>query len=130
MLFRSVVTAGRNLEELSISATVSINSIPTSQSLGAELEELERQLRAHDGQAIVVSPRPYAALAALLPFARGFVFEQASMLCHLSILLREHGVPAVESEALYRQGLAGQRITFSQSARAPAHDINEVRELQ
>ena len=125
-----VVTAGRNMEELSISATVSINSIPTSQSLGAELEALEQQLRAHDGQAIVVSPRPYAALAALLPFARGFVFEQASMLCHLSILLREHGVPAVESEALYRQGLAGQRITFSQSARAPAHDVNEVRELQ
>ncbi|MFI3045417.1 PEP/pyruvate-binding domain-containing protein [Pseudomonas coronafaciens] len=125
-----VVTAGRNMEELSISATVSINSIPTSQSLGAELEALERQLREHEGQAIIVSPRPYAALAALLPFARGFVFEQASMLCHLSILLREHGVPAVESETLYRQGLAGQRITFSQSARAPAHDINEVRELQ
>ncbi|RMR52679.1 Pyruvate phosphate dikinase PEP/pyruvate binding subunit [Pseudomonas syringae pv. actinidiae] len=125
-----VVTAGRQLEELSISATVSINSIPTSSSLGAELEELERQLRAHDGQAIVVSPRPYAALAALLPFARGFVFEQASMLCHLSILLREHGIPAVESEALYQQGLAGQRITFSQSPKALPHAVNEVRELQ
>ncbi|MCH5553890.1 PEP/pyruvate-binding domain-containing protein [Pseudomonas syringae] len=125
-----LVTAGRQLEELSISATVSINSIPSSSSLGAELEELERQLRVHDGQAIVVSPRPYAALAALLPFARGFVFEQASMLCHLSILLREHGIPAVESEALYQQGLAGQRITFSHSPKALPHAVNEVRELQ
>nr|WP_269815984.1 PEP-utilizing enzyme [Pseudomonas viridiflava] len=115
-----VVTAGRQLEQVSISATVSINSIPSSESLGAELQALERQLRAHHGQAIIVSPRPYAALASLLPFARGFVFEQASMLCHLSILLREHGVPAVESESLYRQGLAGRRITFSQSATTSA----------
>lgn len=122
-----VVEAGRQLEELSISATVSINSIPTPQSLGVRFEVLERQLRAHDGQAIVISARPYAALAALLPFARGFVFEQASMLCHLSILLREHGVPAVESEALYRSGLAGRRITFSsQSSSSPPSDARRA----
>ena len=125
-----MVKAGRHLEELSISATVSINAIPSPQSLGKQLEDLEQQLRAHDGQAIVISPRPYAALAALLPFARGFVFEEASMLCHLSILLREHGIPAVESCELYRQGVAGERITFSQSVRVPALKIHDASELQ
>ncbi|KKB61361.1 phosphoenolpyruvate synthase [Robbsia andropogonis] len=113
-----VVGSDRNLEELSISATVSINAIPSAESLGPALERLERQLREHRGQAIVVSPRPYAALAALLPYARGFVFEQASMLCHLSILLREHGIPAVESPELYRLGLSGERVTFSSTAGA------------
>ena len=111
-----VVGTDRHLEEISISATVSINAIPSAESLGTTLQQLERQLQAHHGQAIVVSPRPYAALAALLPHARGFVFEQASLLCHLSILLREHGVPAVESAELYRVGVAGQRITFSGTA--------------
>ena len=72
------------------------------------------EIRAHAGPVIVVSPRPYAALAPLLPYAAGFVFEQASTLCHLAILLREHGVPAIESEALYRQALKfrTQRLTL------------------
>lgn len=113
-----VVGTDRHLEEISISATVSINAIPSAESLGDALEQLDRQLRAHRGQAIVVSPRPYAALAALLPHARGFVFEQASMLCHLSILLREHGIPAVESPELYRLGLGGERVAFSSAARS------------
>lgn len=111
-----VVGVDRHLEEISISATVSLNSIPSAESLGPALERLEQQLRIHRGQAIVISPRPYAALAALLPHARGFVFEQASMLCHLSILLREHGIPAVESPELYRLGLSGHRVAFSSAS--------------
>ncbi|KAG8148789.1 PEP/pyruvate-binding domain-containing protein [Burkholderia catarinensis] len=108
-----VVGTDSHLEDISVSATVSINAIPSAESLGPALARLEANLREHAGQAIIVSPRPYAALAALIPHARGFVFEQASMLCHLSILLREHGVPAVESARLYHLGLSGARVTFA-----------------
>ncbi|AJK49042.1 PEP/pyruvate-binding domain-containing protein [Burkholderia plantarii] len=108
-----VVGTDSHLEDVSVSATVSINAIPSAESLGPALARLEADLREHGGQAIVVSPRPYAALAALIPHARGFVFEQASMLCHLSILLREHGVPAVESARLYHLGLSGARVSFA-----------------
>ncbi|WP_186102579.1 PEP/pyruvate-binding domain-containing protein [Burkholderia gladioli] len=108
-----VIGADSHLEDISVSATVSINAIPSADALGPALSRIEARLREHGGQAIVVSPRPYAALAALIPHARGFVFEQASMLCHLSILLREHGVPAVESSELYHLGLSGARVSFA-----------------
>ncbi|WP_321817251.1 MULTISPECIES: PEP/pyruvate-binding domain-containing protein [unclassified Paraburkholderia] len=108
-----VIGTDSHMEDISVSATVSINAIPSAESLGPALSQLEARLREHGGQAIVVSPRPYAALAALIPHARGFVFEQASMLCHLSILLREHGIPAVESSQLFHLGLSGARVTFA-----------------
>jgi phosphoenolpyruvate-protein kinase (PTS system EI component) len=50
-------------------------------------------------------------LAALIPYVGGFVFEQASMLCHLAILLRESQVPAVASPTLYARGLEVESLT-------------------
>lgn len=44
---------------------------------------------------IVVTPKPRACLALLLGHVSGFVFDEAPLLCHLSIILREAGVPAV-----------------------------------
>lgn len=103
-----VVDASRDIEQLSIAACVSLTDIPSPAALGTPLAQLHARICAHDGPVIVVSPRPYAALAPLVPFAAGFVFEQASTLCHLAILLREHGVPAVESLQLYEQALASR----------------------
>lgn len=46
--------------------------------------------------AVIVVDHPYAVLAALIPFVAGFVFTtRASRLCHLAILLRENGIPAL-----------------------------------
>lgn len=116
-----VVDASRDIEQLSIAACVSLTDIPQPQALGTLIAQLHDRIRAHDGPVIVVSPRPYAALAPLVPFAGGFVFEQASTLCHLAILLREYGVPAIESTPLYQQALAtrSRRITLDSSTLAP-----------
>jgi phosphohistidine swiveling domain-containing protein len=56
---------------------------------------------------IVVTEYPNRTLAPLIPHVAGFVFRRAAMLCHLSILLREHGVPAVvqsHDEAVFKEG--------------------------
>jgi phosphohistidine swiveling domain-containing protein len=117
-----VVDASRDIEQLSIAACVSLTDIPSPTALGALIAQIYDRIRTHEGPVIVVSPRPYAALAPLIPFAAGFVFEQASTLCHLAILLREHGVPAIESLPLYQQALAAknQRLTLDSSALAPS----------
>lgn len=48
---------------------------------------------------IVIAPRPFLALethlAANGPAGVGFIFDQGSLLGHLAIILREHGVPAI-----------------------------------
>ena len=117
-----VVDASRDIEQLSTAACVSLTDIPSPTALGALITRIYERIRAHEGPVIVVSPRLYAALAPLVPFAAGFVFEQASTLCHLAILLREHGVPAIESLPLYQQALAStsQRITLDSSTLAPS----------
>jgi rifampicin phosphotransferase len=110
------VAANRGLHEVSVSARVSIDSIPDAETLGPAIADLVARLKGLKDKPVVASPRPYAALAAVLPYVKGFVFEQASMLCHLSILLREHGVPAVESPELYRTALESSRVAFSAAA--------------
>ena len=44
---------------------------------------------------IVVAEYPKRTLAVLLDDVAGFVFERGSLLCHLAIILRERGIPAV-----------------------------------
>lgn len=43
---------------------------------------------------VFLAERPYSRFVDLLPFARGFIFNEGSMLCHLAILLREKEIPA------------------------------------
>jgi phosphoenolpyruvate-protein kinase (PTS system EI component) len=45
--------------------------------------------------AIVVARLPSSALSLLISDAAGFIFESGGLLCHLAILLREAGKPAV-----------------------------------
>lgn len=112
-----LVDASRDIEQLSIAACVSLTDIPTPQAMGILISNLYEKIRSHDAPVIVVSPRPYAALAPLVPYAAGFVFEQASTLCHLAILLREQGIPAIESLSLYQQALSSnsQRLILDSS---------------
>ena len=44
---------------------------------------------------IIRARLPYAVLSVLIGSVAGFVFDDGSVLSHLSILLREAGVPAV-----------------------------------
>jgi hypothetical protein len=110
-----VVEATRSLEELSIAASVSLTHIPAPDELGPAVQQIFDRIRASDAPSIIVAPRPYAALASLVPYAAGFIFEHASTLCHLAILLREHGVPALGSRELYRHALTQSHVVVDTS---------------
>ncbi len=89
--------ADHMLVALSVAPSMSLTDIPDADSLGDVVSGIVDRLRACKTPPIVVIDRPYAILAALLPYAAGFVFERASSLCHLSILLRERGLPAMQT---------------------------------
>jgi len=93
--------------DVSIGPAVSLNGIADTARMARSLDHLLTRVRQFPAAPIVLVARPYAALAPLLPHVAGFVFEGASMLCHLAILLREHRVPAVASPRLYAR-LAGR----------------------
>ena len=80
--------------------------------MGDELRELASKLRQSKKPPIIVTPRPLAALAPLIPYCSGFVFESGSLLCHLAILLREAGLPAVQSQTLYGHALEASHATL------------------
>ena len=52
------------------------------------------------------SKRPYLFLAPFKDLVAGFIFEDGSNLCHLSLILRESLIPAISLE--------GKRIEFDQ----------------
>ncbi|KPI03548.1 pyruvate phosphate dikinase PEP/pyruvate-binding protein [Actinobacteria bacterium OK074] len=87
------------LSRLSVGPAVSINK-------SQDVSEYEGIARLLDTVAALPEPpvvrvaRPYAVLSVLLDRVAGFVFEQGSALCHLAILLREAGVPAVAASGL------------------------------
>jgi len=115
------VPASAELDETSLAASMSAQALPDAAQMGPLVLELARQIEARHEPIIVIAPRPCAALAALIPWAAGFVFEQASQLCRLSVLLRQYGRPAVASPALYRRGLAGRRVVIDARTN-PAED--------
>ncbi|MEV0174408.1 PEP/pyruvate-binding domain-containing protein [Streptomyces sp. NPDC050803] len=87
------------LSRLSVGPAVSINK---SRDV-SEYEGIARLLdlvAAQPERPVVRVARPYAVLSLLLDRVAGFVFEQGSALCHLAILLREAGVPAVAASGL------------------------------
>ena len=59
--------------------------------------------RQYPEDAIFLVERPYLPLASLLPKAKGFIFREASLLCHLAVLLREMGIPGVSSSELFQR---------------------------
>lgn len=83
-----------NIESLSLAP--SVNSYGVADGFVHQaLSRVLRQLRDHEYRPIIFADRPHAALAAFLDDAAGFVFREGGMLCHLAILLRERGIPAV-----------------------------------
>jgi deoxycytidine triphosphate deaminase len=86
--------ADTELTRLSLGAAVSVSTG------GADgdfqwARNLVQQVAELSSKPVVVARRPYAALAVLIDHVAGFVFEDGSVLCHLGILLREAGLPAV-----------------------------------
>lgn len=84
------------LERLSVGPAVSIDKsldVTAHGPVSAIIDELRESAE----RPVVLASRPYAVLSVLLDHAGAFVFEAGSSLCHLAILLREAGVPAVVS---------------------------------
>jgi hypothetical protein len=96
-----VLDDDRDLEILSIAPSVSLKDIPDASEMGPVLARLLARIGSNPVAPIVVCRRPLAALAPLLPLVSGFVFERAAVLSHLSILIREKGLPAAQAPELY-----------------------------
>ncbi|MFI1236820.1 dCTP deaminase domain-containing protein [Nocardia salmonicida] len=90
------------LEQLSIGAAVSVSGGDFDvhqHGVVAEIITRIEIIRADGGGVILSARRPYAVLAALVGMVDGFVFDLGSRLCHLGIVVREHGIPALVHEA-------------------------------
>lgn len=88
-------SATQVLTEDSVAPVVSVGARLPHPSLTAvnDVHEVIMQL---EHRPVVFVDRPYAVLATLIPYVAGFVFTQpAARLCHLAILLRENGTPAI-----------------------------------
>ncbi|MCL6451617.1 MAG: hypothetical protein K6T75_10030 [Acetobacteraceae bacterium] len=88
------LAADEVLRRLSIGPAVSVNKYDEARE-HAELAALIQAVAGMPQKPVVFAPRPYAILSALFDYVAGFVFAQGSLLCHLAILLREAGIPAV-----------------------------------
>jgi hypothetical protein len=98
------------LHEMSTAAAVSLDEIPSPERLGKSIRSLMEAISGQTQPPILFASRPYAALAALVPHVAGFVFQHSSMLCHLAILLRERGVPAIADEDVFVRTQSGESI--------------------
>ena len=107
----------RDLRLLSIAPSVSMTDIPAPDQLGQHFERLLARVRACETPPVIVTKRPLAVLATLLPHVSGFVFESAAVLSHLSILIRERDLPAVQCQ---------QMFAFARQARSIILDVGKT----
>ncbi|WP_227270864.1 PEP/pyruvate-binding domain-containing protein [Roseobacter weihaiensis] len=102
------IADSHHLQDLSDGPSISMNEVPNSAELGPYVEQLMEKVQALPEPPILVCKRPFALLAVFLPYVAGFVFENASLLSHLSILIRESGKPGIASQSLFDSLADGQ----------------------
>lgn len=100
------------LEYISDGNLLSVGATDPQASEGRAVREILALVheRAGQGPLILVAQRPLTALALLIDDVAGFVFEDGALLCHLAILLREAGKPAVLSPGATSAVRDGMRI--------------------
>ena len=82
------------LQKLSVSPGVSVNETNDILLENPELKKIINEISKLPMKPIIFTEKPYAILTFLFEYVEGFVFENGSLLCHLSIMLRENKVPA------------------------------------
>lgn len=82
------------LQKLSVSPGVSVNETNDILLENPELKKIINEISKLPKKPIIFTENPYAILTFLFEYVEGFVFENGSLLCHLSIMLRESKVPA------------------------------------
>ncbi|MGB7605703.1 MAG: PEP/pyruvate-binding domain-containing protein [Lutisporaceae bacterium] len=80
---------------LSISPGVSVTKTNMVVKSNNELTKLIDLIKNMEQKPIILCTKPYAILSFLLEHVEGFVFTEGSILCHLSILIREAKIPAI-----------------------------------
>jgi rifampicin phosphotransferase len=105
-----LMESNTELENYSVAPSMSLTDIPDVDVYGSLFSSIITQIKSLDTPPIIFSKRPYAALASLLPYVSGFVFEKGSLLCHLGVLLREKQLPAVCDEILFNETAHGDAI--------------------
>lgn len=83
------------MERLSVSPGVSVNEINYTLAENPDLKNLLEKIKGMDKKTIIVVDKPYAVLSFLFDYVEGFVFRKGSLLCHLSIMLREYKIPSI-----------------------------------
>jgi hypothetical protein len=108
-----VVEDSFHLADVSVGPAFSVSDTLGELSDSSSLQSLIVRAKCFESPPVVVVSRPYAALASLLPHVSGFVFENAAMLCHLAIQLREHRIPAIAGANVFKSTAAQPRTMFS-----------------
>lgn len=96
-----VINVTEEIESYSIAPSMSLNEVPSISAYGRLFADIVEEIEQLDAPAIIIAKRPYAALASIIPWASGFIFEKGSLLCHLGVLLREKKLPAICDENLF-----------------------------
>lgn len=91
------------MEDYSVAPSMSLTEVPDSSEYGHLFSSIVTDISKQASNPIIKARRPYAALASLIPFASGFIFEDGSLLCHLGVLLREKRIPAICDEKIFMQ---------------------------
>ena len=87
-----------DLDSFSYSCAVSVTSYDESIGELDTIKSLREQIRAvrdKYGSVILAAEHPFLSLSPFLDAADGIVFREASLLCHLSVIIRERQIPAV-----------------------------------
>lgn len=78
------------MNKLSTSPGVSVNEMNDRLLQNVDLKSIIDTIKSFPSKPILFAEKPYAILSFLFDYVEGFVFKSGSLLCHLSILLREH----------------------------------------
>lgn len=103
------------LEDLSYGCSISADEYDERVN---ELEIISRMFRTIDeykqkfGRCVLVVPRPLLGLSPVVDRVDGVVFESASRLCHLSVIIREKKVPAIEVGEEFAKLKDGQYVEY------------------
>lgn len=109
------ITDLTGINELSYSNAISVKNYDQSITGISKIADLiaEIKRRKKMGQRVLLKmEKPFLALAPVLEEVDGVIFKEASILCHLSIILREKGIPAVAVGNQYDYIKKGDEISL------------------
>lgn len=106
----------KELEELSYGQAISVDTFNSNVYFQEMYQILREEIQAmkDSGKVVLGLEYPILSVAPLLDFVDGVVFRNASILCHLAIILRERGIPAVSLGKEFDCIKHGQRIMLEE----------------